>query len=293
MRFLRYTKSNIQRTPYQAIAATMVMFLTFFVLLVFVMLIVGAHQLLNYYESKPQAIAFFKDSVTENDVQTIEQNLRQTGKVKDLKYVSKEEALKIYQERNKNTPILLELVTSNILPASLEISTNIPSDLKDIGDQMQKEPVVESVLVPEDAIQGLVKATTIIRWVGGVTAGFLTIFSAFLVLMITGFKIRIKRTEIEIMKLLGASNWFVRIPYLLEGVFYGLTGAVLAWGATYGLLWYITPALQNYLDQIPSSVISLPISPVFMLILLAGCSFIGILIGAIGSYGAVKRYLRF
>ena len=292
MRFIKYVKSNIRRTPYQAIAATIVMFLTFFSLLFFTVLVIGSQRILQYYEGRPQAIAFFKDSATMNDVNAIEDALRKTGKVTSLNYVSKDEALKIYQDRNKDNPLLLELVTANILPASLEISTATPADLNEIGAMVKKEPVVDDVVIPEDAIQGLTRATTVIRWVGGATALFLGIFSFFLVLMVTGFKIRIKRNEIEIMRLLGASGWFIKAPYLLEGIFYGTVGALTAWGLSYAILLFLTPDMTSYLQGIPTSVVPLPVPPLFMSALLGGALLLGALIGSLGSYAAVRRYMR-
>lgn len=291
-KFFDFTKRNIRRTPYQAIAASMVMFLTLLTLIIFSLLIFGSQRILRYYESKPQAIAFFKDNTPDSDIQAIEKSLQESGKVTALRYVSKEEALKNYQERNKNRPVLLELVTANILPASLEISTRTPTDLLTIGETLRKEPVIEDVVIPEDAIQGLTRATTVIRWTGGLTAGFLLAFSFFLLLMLIGFKIRIKRSEIEIMKLLGASTWFIRIPFILEGVIYGLTGALAAWIVSYLLLWYFTPHLQNYLEGIPESVISLPVPPLFMALVLGITALLGVVVGALGSLSAVRRYLN-
>jgi cell division transport system permease protein len=292
MIYFNFTKRNIRRTPYQAIAASMVMFLTFLTLIISSLLILGSQQILKYYESKPQAIAFFKDNTPSSDIEAIKTSLNQTGKVTSLKYVSKEEALKIYQERNKNTPVLLELVTANILPASLEISTTTPEDLSTIGDILKKEPVVEDVVVPEDAIAGLTRATTVIRWVGGLTAGFLVVFSFFLLLMVIGFKIRLRRSEIEIEKLLGASTWFIRTPFIMEGMVYGAAGAFMAWVLSYIILWYFTPYLQNYLEGIPPDAISLPVSPIFMLMVLLLSLALSITIGALGSFGAVRRYLH-
>lgn len=292
MKFIDFTRRNIRRTPYQAIAASMVMFLTFLTLIISSLLILGSQRILKYYESKPQAIAFFKDNTPDSDVQAIQKALLDTGKVTNLRYVSKDEALKIYQERNKNTPVLLELVTANILPASLEISTTSPADLSSIGAVLKKEPVVEDVVIPEDAIQGLTRATTVIRWVGSGVAGFLIIFSFFLLLMVIGFKIRLRRGEIEIMKLLGASTWFVRAPFILEGITYGVLGAALAWIISYLVVWYFTPYLQTYLEGVPPEVISLPVSPLLMGTVLLSAVALSALIGALGSFGAVRRYLN-
>lgn len=249
---------------------------------------IGSQQILAYYESKPQAIAFFKDNATGEDVDAIKSALMQTGKVKDLRFVSKEEALQIYRDRNKTNPTLLELVTANILPASLEISTITPENLGEVAQILKQEPVVEEVVVPEDVIQTLTKATGIIRWVGGVSVAFLIGFSVLVILMIIGFKIRIKRNEIEIMRLLGASTWFIRAPFIWEGITYAITGAVVAWVITYSTVWYFTPFLQPSLSDINI----LPVSPVLMLELLGVALLGAILIGFIGSFAAVRRYLK-
>ncbi|MBI2596163.1 ABC transporter permease [Candidatus Daviesbacteria bacterium] len=281
-------KRNIRRTPYQALAATMVMFLTFLTLLVFLLLALGSQEILKYYESKPQAIAFFKDNTTAEDVKAIENALKQSGTVTSLKFVSKEEALKIYQDRNKSNPTLLELVTANILPASLEISTSSPKDLGVLAAILKKEPVVEEVVYPEDVVAALTKATGVVRIIGLVSVSFLIIFASLVILMVIGFKIRLKRGEIETMKLLGASSWFIRAPFLLEGVAYGVIGALSAWIISYMTLWYFTPFLQGTLGEVKL----LPVSWVMMLALLLISIMTAVLIGGLGSYGALRRYLK-
>lgn len=283
-----YAKRNIRRTPFQAIAASMVMFLTFLALLTFIILATGSQATLKYFESKPQVIVFFKDGTSVTDILTIENALKQESRVTKTKYVSKEDALQIYRQKNKNDPALLELVTANILPASLEVSTANPDDLTLIAEVLKKEPVVSEVIVPEDVVQTLTSLTSIIRIVGLTTVGFLMVFATLVIIMIIGFKIRLRRNEIEIMRLLGASPSFIRNPFVLEGIFYGLTGGIFAWMVSYALLWYFTPFLQGYLGEVKL----LPVNPFFMLSLLGSVILVAIIIGGLGSFGAVRRYLR-
>ncbi|MBI4039951.1 ABC transporter permease [Candidatus Daviesbacteria bacterium] len=290
MNFTKFVRRNIRRTPYQALAAVMVMFLTFFALSIFLMAGFGSQQILKYYESKPQAIAFFKDNTTQSDVEAIKNALTQTGKVTKLKYVSKDDALQIYRERNKNNPVLLELVTANILPSSLEISTITPEDLKPIADIIKKEPVVDEVVFPEDVVASLTQATRFIRVVGGTIVAFLGIFSVLIVTMVIGFKIRIRRDEIEIMKLLGASTWFIRLPFIMEGIFYAMSGAVLGWLLASLILWYFEPLIRNNLGEVSGAIF--PISLLFIFSLLLAELLIALIIGALGSFSAVRRYLR-
>lgn len=287
-RAIFYTKRNIRRTPFQAIAALMVMFLTFFSLLTFILLAAGSETALKYFESKPQVIVFFKEGTTKQDVETLENALKLESRVTKTKYVSKEEALEIYKTRNKNDPTLLELVTANILPASLEISTKDPQDLQPIAEILKREPVVSEVIVPEDVVQTLTSITKIIRIVGSATVGFLMIFATLVIIMIIGFKIRLRRGEIEIMRLLGASPSFIRNPFILEGMFYAGAGAILAWVVSFVILWYFTPFLQGYMGEINI----LPVNPLFMLAILGAVLAIAYVIGGLGSLGAVRRYLK-
>lgn len=287
-RAIEFTRRNLRRTPFQALAALMVMFLTFLALQVFLILATGSQMALRYFESKPQVIAFFKEGTTSQDVSAIENALRQETTVTKTKFVSKEEALKIYREKNKNDPALLELVTARILPASLEISTQSPQDLPGVAEILKKEPVVSEVIVPEDVVATLTSVTSAIRLVGGVTVGFLMVFATLVIIMIIGFKIRLKRNEIEIMRLLGASSSFVRNPFILEGIFYGVTGAITAWILSYGLLWYLEPFLQGYLGELKL----LPVNPLFMLAVLGASLVLALFVGGLGSFGAVRRYLK-
>lgn len=287
-RSFEFAKRNIRRTPIQAIAASMVMFLTFFAFLTFLLVAAGSQQALRFFESKPQVIVFFKEGTTDQDVLTIENALKAEARVVATKFVSKQEALEIYREKNKNDPTLLELVTANILPASLEVSTKNPDDLEPIAQILSKEPVVSEVIVPVDVIQTLNAITTVIRLVGGSIVGFLLVFSMLVILMIIGFKIRLRRGEIETMRLLGASASFVRNPFILEGMFYGVTGAVSSWIIIYILLWYFTPFLQGYLGEVKI----LPVNPIFMIALLGVALLMACVIGGLGSLGAVRRYLK-
>lgn len=123
MKHVRTTWQHIRRSPYQALAAIGVMTLTFFVTAIFIFIASGSEVVLHWLETRPQVTGFFKEEVTAAQVDSLKDELNRTGMIADIKYVSKEEALAIYREQNKDDPLLLEMVTANILPASLEVST--------------------------------------------------------------------------------------------------------------------------------------------------------------------------
>src|SRR3989304_7996116 len=107
-RLIKVAFARISRNPYHALAAFLVMFLTFFVGGAFVLLSIGSNTLIAYFESRPQVTAFLKDDTSPEKVKGIQDNLAKTGVVSKTTYISKEEALKIYQKRNKDEPILSE-----------------------------------------------------------------------------------------------------------------------------------------------------------------------------------------
>ena len=208
--------------------------------------------------------------------------------VREVKYVSKEEALAIYREENKNDPLLLEMVTANILPASLEISTTSLSSLETVAQSLRNQKGVEEVVFQEDIVKTLSNLTTAIKKSGVVLLSFLSLVSVLIILIIIGMKISLRREEIEILGLIGATRPYISWPFILEGMAYGALGALTGWLAGYGLLIYTTPFLASFLSGIPV----LPISPAVMFGILGGEILVGLLLGTAGSFFAVRHYFR-
>lgn len=285
---LKTAWTHIRRSPYQALAAVGIMMLTFFLSTVIILVASGSQVLLRYFETRPQVTAFFKDEVKIEQVERLKEKLQETGKVKELKYVSKEEALEIYKEQNKSDPLLLEMVTANILPASLEVSTTDITFLGEVAEILRQEPGVEEVIFQEDVVKTLKNWTDTIRKIGVILIGFLGIISFLIVLIIIGMKVALRRQEVEILQLIGATNWYIRMPFVFEGIFYGVVGAILGWGAAFLLLMYSTPFLVEFLSGIPI----LPVSLIFIFAVLGVEVLSGILIGSFGSLLAVKKYLK-
>jgi cell division transport system permease protein len=279
---------HLRRAPYQAISAILVMTLTSAITAIFVLLAFGSQAILNWFETKPQVTAFFKEGTKMEQVEALKARLEASGKVSQMKYVSKEEALAIYREQNKNDPLLLEMVTANILPASLEVSALKISDLKEIAEILKEEPQVEEVIFQEEVVSSLSSWSSAIRKVGIGLTLVLAFISFLVVLVIVGMKIALRKEEIEILRLIGATSWYIRAPFILEGMFYGFVGGVLGWLITYILLLYSTPFLSSFLAGIPI----LPIKTLFLLALLGGLVFVDVLIGAFGSILATRRYLK-
>ncbi|MBI2074356.1 MAG: ABC transporter permease [Candidatus Levybacteria bacterium] len=288
MAFLKTTWHHVRRSPYQAFAAIFIMLQTFFVVSIFTFVIFGSDKIINYFESLPQVIAFFKNEAKQESIDALKEQLIDTGKVSKVHFVSKQEALKIYEEKFKDDPLLLEFVTADILPSSLQISTEKIDDLSSISEALQKSSLVKEVVFPKDVITNLTDWTRALRKIGTALIVVLALDAIFIMVIITGIKISQRKEEIEIMRLLGATNWYIRWPFLFEGMMYGVVGAFFGWLFSVGLLWYSLPIITSFLRGIPLSLAS----PLLLAELLGTELLLAIFLGMFASSLAVLRYLK-
>ena len=280
--------NHIRRYPYQALAAILLVSQTFFMISLVAFVIYGSSQIISYFESRPQVIAFFNEQATQANIDALKSEVASTGKVASVKIVSKQEALQIYRQQNKDDPLLLELVTADELPASLEISTHRIEDLAVIADVLKKSPFVREVDFQKDLVKTLTQWTNALRKIGvGLIIAF-GVDAVVIIVIILGIKISQKKTEIEIMRLVGATSWYIRRPFILEGIFYGVIGAIIGWMGSIIVLLYARPSLLSFFGSIP-----LPFtSPVVLLQLLAAELVLAVALGILVSFMAVLRYLK-
>ena len=279
---------HVRRSPYQAMAAILIMMLTFLAVSIFSIIIIGSTKVISYFESKPQVTAFFKDETKQADIDSLKNDLQATGKVAALHYVSKDDALKIYKEQNKSDPLLLELVTADILPASLDISANNLQDLTDLSNYLKNSPIVDKVVYQKDVVSALTQWTNAVRIIGLILVAILSLVAVFIMSTIIGIKISHKKDEIEIMQLIGATKWYISSPFVLEGIFYGVIGAVFGWLVSSAALFWASPFLEGFLKGIPV----LPVPWWFYGALLGGELLLAVLLGVFSSLVAVLRYMN-
>lgn len=278
-------------------AATLTMFITFLVGGVFFLASMASVSILSFFEGKPQITVFFTPKAGEPEADAVIQKLKATGKVASTKFVSKEEALSLYKEQNKNDPLLLEMVTADILPASLEVSATDPTYLSELTHAITGSEGVDEVVYQRDVVESLLSWTNAIRLSGGVLASLLALDSLLIIGTVIAMKIALKRDEIEILRLVGASPWAIRAPFIIEGGTYGLVGALFASTILVGVIVWLRPFLYGFLGIIPflHTLLSSATSTLFLaaagsFILCA--TFLGFLLGALGSWFSLIRYLR-
>lgn len=292
---------NIRRSPYQALAAIGVNSLTVFVVGVFSLLMIGSHLVLTAFESKPQLIAYLKDTHTKEQVDTLTKALKDTGLTKSTTYISKNDALEIYKKSVGNDPLLLGsvtdlgLITADILPASLEVTALSPDKFPDLVAIIQKSDIISTtpkgqkeIDFPQDVVSELTRWTNGIRTAGLALITILVINSIITIMIIISMKIAAKRVEIGTMKLLGAKSNFILKPYLVESSLYGFFGAIVGWLATIIALLYSTPFLAPRLV----GMIDFPVNWLALGLLLAVMIVVFVILGFFSGLLAAARFLK-
>lgn len=285
---LRNTGKNIRRSPYQSIAAILLLIVTLFVAQAFALIVFGFHEILAYFETQPQVTAFFTNEASASAILAIKTELEQENFVESVRYVSKEEALGIYREQNKQDPLLLEMVSAEILPASLEVSARTIEALPLIKQRISGSPNIEEVVYQQDVVEKLEKWSRAIQFTGISIVGLLTFASVLVLIVIISLKVASKRHEIATMRLLGASSWYIRGPFIVEGAFYGFIAAFIAWIVLLLGALYAKSIVLAFLDTIPTTVTELPtLTAIGLLAMVAGST-----LGMLASLVAVKRFYR-
>jgi len=266
------------------------MTVTMFLACAFFVVAVGSQAILKYFESRPQLNIFFKSDYvpTQSQIDLIQAKLLGTGFVEEVKYVSKEEALNIYKELNKRDPLLLEAVTSGMLPASIEVSAKDPKNLKELSELVKEETGLDEVRYEEDVVSELTRWTNSVRIVGGTFVVIQGLIAFTVIFIIIGIKVANRKEEINVLQLMGAKNNYIASPFVWEGLWYGVIGAILAWGIVYLIILYSMGFLISFLGNIPI----LPPPVLFMLEVLAGSVALGGLIGGLSGLMAVSRFLK-
>ncbi len=280
--------TNIRRSPFQSITAMMITAVTLFVAYSFSLMILGTQQILSYFETRPQVIGFFELDSSAGEINDVGQRMQQKTYVKDVKLITQEEALATYKEENRDDPLLLELVTADILPASIEVSADEISSLVQVKNDLEDLDEIEEVVFQQDIIDSLTSWTTSVRYIGLSTVIVLGLTSFLIITALISMKVTHRKRAIQIMNFLGASSWFIKSPFFFEGVIYGFVGSLMGWGAMYAILLYLTPWLKDFLGTISL----LPVSWEVFAIQLSAGTLIAMLLGGVSGSTAVKRMMK-
>lgn len=280
--------ANIRRSPYQALSALMIASVTFTVIFLLSYFLYGAELTLRYYESRPQVIAFFEVEADQDSVTAAQQALQNKPYVAAATITTKEQALELYSEVYRNSPLLLELVTADILPASIEVSGTQIDDLAQISEDLKQIEGVEDVVFQDSVINKIASWISTGRVMGGISAAVLTLLSFLVILVIISMRVSMYKNRIAIMRLLGATRWYVRRPYMVEGMIYSTLGALSGWLISFGLMLYFSPDIQAFVADVQIFPIAWE-----LLALQAGVGIVfGMILGGFAGLTAASRLIR-
>lgn len=296
-RVIRLGWHNYWRNRGLSLSATLILTLTLVVVLIFLFVNGVLSATSREMRSRFDMIITFHDSASQEQIDTLQRVLAARPGTQEVRFVSKEEA----GERFKNFPFLTEKTkealteANNPLPRSLEVKASDPTELDALKALLAESPWKEmirsnSYRVNQELIKKLANFDRALTTAGIVASIVFLTISLVVVMNTIRLTIFARREEIEIMRLVGANNIFIRLPFVVEAIIYGVTAAFLAIGATWLVIQKIGPPLNNYLD-----VIELDLKSVFIdrLPLLIGLELIiGLSVAIFGSLVSIQRYLK-
>lgn len=284
---LRRAWQGFWRNGVMSIAASATMAFMLTLLAGFWVVQTGLSAGLDFVESKVQVRAFIKDDAASADVNALQVKVAAMPEVAGVDFTSKDQALADFTAREAQAghEDLVKYLDSNPLHASLDIRLKDPKQHGDVVDVLTSASVVDHVLPVEDVVDRLLAVTNVIRTIGLILLGAVGITVLFIVVNTIRLAVVARATEIEIMRLVGASDAFVRWPFIFEGALVGIIGA----GVT--LLLYAVAAeplsgvLAQYFEVPPLALSALNRE---ILALTLGT---GLALGSIGAWLSVRRYL--
>ncbi len=236
-------------------------------------------------------IVYLQPTISEDQKASIQGDLEDNPDVERADFVNQDETFEEFKRLFANSPQLVETVTPEILPPSFRVAPRVqdPEVVKALGDQFESKPGVYEVVFAFEVVQRIQETFNKIG-VRFLAAAVLLLVAALMLILNT---IRVamfaRRREIEVMKLVGATNWFIRVPFIVEGIIQTLLGAAVAVGI-------MTFLIRPFIDELSEDRV-LPIFQGFVItdsnlittnIFVVG---VAVLIGAIGSAVAVSRFL--
>lgn len=280
--------SSIRRSPYQALAAVMIATVTFSIIFLLSSFLAASQQVLNHYETRPEIIAFFEIEASDADIEETKKMMEEKPYVTEASITTKEEALGIYSEEYQDSPMLLELVSADILPASIEVSANNIEALPQIKSDLESAPGIEEVDYQEIVIEKLQLWTSTARTIGIATAMIFLMLSFLVIAVIVGMRVSMQKPKISVMRLIGATKWYVERPFMIEGMIYAAVGAVIGWIIAFSIALALSPDVQAFVSEVNLFPIPWEFAVAQFLIGVVGA----MLLGALAGLAASKRLIR-
>ena len=284
---LRRAWQGFWRNGLMSLAAMATMVLMLVLLSGLILMLAGLDATINYVGQKVQVVAYMKDTAPKTDVDRIQLVLQEMPQVTQVNYVSKAQALADFQQRQPGDAALIDTLPSNPLPASLQINLRDPSDYVAVANYLRAQTgSVDSVQDLKVTVGQMIAVANVLR-TGGIAVLVVVCLTVLFIIMNTiRLAVMARGEEIEIMRLVGASDAFIRWPFIFEGALVGLFGSLI----TIALLWVVQAPLTNFMSDffnvLPVQASVLVGRDVALIVLGTGVG-----IGVLGSFLSVRSYL--
>lgn len=286
--FIKETYKSIRRNGFMSFASVSTVAVSLLVLGMFLMIFLNTNNLAQYLESQVQVSVYMQDSATDKELADVKAKLQKMPGVVKVNQVSKEQALARFKERlGDQDQLLHSLGKDNPFPNSFEVQVDSPERIKVLTPQIGQIPKVETAKFGQEVVEHLFQLTKILRFGGILLVIFLAMATLFIISNTIRLTVFARRKEVLIMKYVGATDWFIRWPFLLEGMTLGFFGAVIAFlliNSIYAALLERIHATLAFLPLLPAQPLLLYVD---LFLLIAGTG-----IGALGSYISLRKFLR-
>jgi cell division transport system permease protein len=260
---------------------------------------------LKSLENIPHIYVFFNVGTDEANIQDFKENLESYDNIDYVEYTSEEEAKEEFAKQNEisNNPLIADEIRKDerSLPSSLAIRLKSISDadevIRIVENAEASNPDVFAVQYSEIVINNLKSVVLFLRLVGGIIMALLITVVFFFTLLTVEFRTYSRGKEIEIMQLVGGSLWYIRLPFIMEGAFYGVVGATISnfiIGSFGAFLWYSQRAAdtKGFILSMLSTLDWSIVTPPFLIGVFIFTLIIGALLGTLNSLIAIRRYIK-
>lgn len=286
--FWKETFYSLFRNKFMAVASVLTVTLSMFILGVFLCAVLNINHMATYLENQVEMTVYLKDGLNTEQVMAVGKKLKALPDLKEIKFTNKDQAMAEFKQRLGDQQGILDAINGNPLPSSYSTSFATPASLKNAVSIVTQYPEVDSVQYGQDIIEQLYKVAQVIR-IGGI---ILIVFLAGAELFIIPNTIRLtvfaRRREIQIMKYVGATNGFIRWPFIFEGMIIGFIGS----GLSAFILWEGYKVVLMEMAQ--AGLVFIPMIPLwpfigYMTVMLLAA---GIIIGILGSTISLRKYMK-
>ena len=286
--FIREVCRSLKRNNWMSLASVGTVAVSLFIFGMFMMLVMNMNKMADSLESQVQINVYLQDDVSREQARDMEKDLKNLQGVEQVTFVSREEAMERFKERLGDQKTLLEaLDETNPLPDSFEVMITQPELVKTAAASIERYDGVESAKYGQDVMEHLFDMTRLIRIFGFSIMLVLALATLFIIANTIRLTVFARRKEIAIMKYVGATDWFIRWPFILEGMVMGLFGSIIA-------AIVLRFAYTGVVEAIYESLAFFPLIPTYPFINYVTFLVIisGMIIGATGSALSLKRFLK-